>query len=175
MARTSVALGFLGLALALLFPLTATARSQSSDRVQIARDIYLESGDQSGDLVCVACSIHVRGGQASGDAVSILGSITVENGQIAGDAVAIAGRLRLVGSSHIGGDATSIIGGLQRDSDSTIGGDQVSLGGPIWFLLIIVLPFAIFAAFVTLVIWLVQRLRTPPPPYPGAMPTPPRM
>jgi hypothetical protein len=175
LVRTSVSLVAVGIALCLLFPLGAAARSQSSDQVHFGRDIYLDSGDQSGDLVCIVCSIHVRGGQAAGDAVSILGSITVENGQIAGDAVAIAGRLRLLGSSHIGGDATSIIGGLQRDSDSSVGGDMVSLGGPVWFLLIVVLPFAIFAAFVTLIIWLIQRLRQPPQPYPGAMPTPPRM
>jgi hypothetical protein len=175
LVKTRVSLVSMGIALFLLSPISAAARTQSSDQVHFGRDIYLESGDESGDLVCIVCSIHVRGGQAAGDAVSILGSITVENGQIAGDAVAIAGRLRLLGSSHVGGDATSIIGGLQRDSDSSIGGDAVSLGGPIWFLLIIVFPFALFAAFVTLVIWLIQRLRQPPQPYPGAMPTPPRM
>jgi hypothetical protein len=173
LVKTSYAAALLGFAL-VLFPFTALARTQSSDRVQFGRNIYLESGEESGDLVCILCSIHIRG-QAGGDAVAVLGSITVENGQIAGDAVAVAGRLRLLGTSQVGGDAVSIIGGLQRDSDSTVGGDMVSLGGVVWFLLIVVLPFALLAAFVVLIIWLIQRIRQPEQPYPGALPTPPRM
>jgi hypothetical protein len=168
--KTSYAAALLVLTVA-LSPLAAMARTQSSDQVHFGRDIYLESGDESGDLVCIVCSIHVRG-QAGGDAVTVLGSITVENGQIAGDAVAVAGRLRLNGNSQVGGDAVSIIGGLERDSDAKVGGDMVSLGGVVWFFLIVVLPFVLLAAFVTLIVWLIQRLRQPAQTYSGVVQTP---
>jgi len=158
-------------ALASLLPANALARTGSSDRVQFAHDIYVEPGDRPGDLVCLACSIHVRG-QTSGDAVAVAGSIELENGQIAGDAVAVGGRLRLRGASRIGGDAVSLVGGVYRDSEATVGGDFVSLGGPIWFLLIFVMPFALFAAFIALIVWLVQKVRQPAEPYPGTVPTP---
>jgi len=158
-------------AFASLLPANALARTGSSDRVQFAHDIYVEPGDRPGDLVCLACSIHVRG-QTSGDAVAVAGSIELENGQIAGDAVAVGGRLRLRGASRIGGDAVSLVGGVYRDSEATVGGDFVSLGGPIWFLLIFVMPFALFAVFIALIVWLIQKVRQPAEPYPGAVPTP---
>jgi len=158
-------------AFASLLPANAFARTGSSDRVQFARDIYVEPGDRPGDLVCLACSIHVRG-QTTGDAVAVAGSIDLESGKIAGDAVAIGGRLRLQGASRVGGDAVSIIGGVYRDSDATVGGDFVSLGGPIWFLLIFVMPFALFAAFIALIVWLIQKVRQPAEPHAEAVPTP---
>lgn len=146
--------------------------ARSSDRVQFARDIYVEPGDTPGDLVCLACSIHVHG-RTSGDVVAVAGSIDLEGAQVAGDAVAVGGSLRLKGASRVGGDAVSIIGGIHRDSEASVGGDFVSLGGPLWFLLIVIMPFVLFAAFVTLIVWLIQKLRQQPAQaqaHPGTVP-----
>jgi len=146
--------------------------ARSSDRVQFARDIYVEQGDMPGDLVCLACSIHVHG-RTAGDVVAVAGSIDLEGAQVAGDAVAVGGSLRLLGASRVGGDAVSIIGGIHRDSEASVGGDFVSLGGPLWFLLIVIMPFVLFAAFIALIVWLIQRLRQPAQaqPYSGTVPT----
>jgi len=157
--------------LGMLFPVHAFARTGSSDRVQFARDIYVQPGDTPGDLVCLACSIHVHG-RTTGDVVAVAGSIDLESAQVAGDAVAVGGSLRLQGASRVGGDAVSIVGGVHRDSEASVGGDFVSLGGPLWILLIFVMPFALFAAFIALIVWLIQRIRQPAQPYPGTVATP---
>src|SRR5208337_4507172 len=169
MAKTCFRIALLCVALAALLPANAFARS--NDRVQFGRDIYIEPGDKAGDLVCLACSIHVHG-QTTGDVVAVAGSIVLEGAQVAGDAVAVGGSLRLQGASRVGGDAVSIIGSVHRDSEASVGGDLVSLGGPIWFLLIVIMPFALFAAFITLIVWLIQKVRQPPQPYPGTVPNP---
>jgi len=163
---------FLGITFACLLCGTALA-ARSSDRVQFARDIYVEPGDMPGDLVCLACSIHVHG-RTTGDVVTVAGSIDLEGAQVAGDAVAVGGSLRLLGASRVGGDAVSLIGGIRRDSEASVGGDFVSLGGPLWFLLIVIMPFVLFAAFIALIVWLIQRLRQPAQaqPYSGTVPTP---
>ena len=170
MTRALFRIALLSLAVAALLSASALARTGTSDRVQFASNIYVAPGDTTGDLVCLACSIHVQG-HTTGDVVAVAGSIVLENAQVAGDSVAVGGSIRLQGMTHVGGDAVSLIGGVHRDSEASVGGDLVSLGGPLWFLLIVVMPFAIFAAFIALIIWLIQRLRQPAQPYPGAVPT----
>jgi hypothetical protein len=150
---------------------SAFARN-SSDRVQFAKDIRVQPGEKVGDLVCIACSIYVRG-QTTGDAVAIGGSIVLDNALINGDAVAVMGGVRLNGSSHVGGDSVAILGSVYRDSEAHTGGDVTSIGGPLWFLLIVFLPLALFAAFIALIVWLFQRARRPATvtAYPGGVPT----
>jgi hypothetical protein len=147
--------------LAAMVLLTGSAFARnSSDRVQFAKDIRVQPGEKVGDLVCIACSIYVRG-EAAGDAVAIGGSIVLDSAQIDGDAVAILGGLRLNGSSQVGGDSVAILGSVYHDSEAHTGGAVTSIGGPLWFLLIVFLPLALFAAFIALVVWLFQRARRP--------------
>jgi hypothetical protein len=159
------------LAAIVLLSCSAFARN-SSDRVQFAKDIRLQSGEKAGDLVCIACSIYVRG-QATGDAVAIGGSILLDGALIDGDAVAILGGVRLNGSSQVSGSAVAILGSVYQDSAAHTSGDVRSIGGPLWFLLIVILPLALFAAFVAFVVWLFQRARKPATvgAYPGGVPT----
>jgi hypothetical protein len=171
MTRSLLLTVALAVALIILLPANVFARTHTLDRVQFGSNIYVDSTDATGDLVCIACSIHVRG-KTAGDAVAIAGSIVLESGEVDGDAVAIGGQLKLRGASHVGGDAVSLIGGVLRDSDATVGGEMVSLGGPLWFLLIVVAPCVLLAAFIALIVWLFQKLRQPAQPYPGAVPTP---
>lgn len=163
--RTSVLL-----AVIVLLTGSAFARN-SSDRVQFARDIRVQSGEKVGDLVCIACSIYLRG-QASGDAVAIGGSIIANGAEISGDAVAVIGGLRLNEGSHVGGDAVAVLGSVYQDSVSHAGGDVTSIGGALWFLLIVFLPLALFAAFIALIVWMFQRARRPSTPaaYPASVP-----
>jgi hypothetical protein len=138
---------------------SAFAKS-SSDRVQFGRDIHVQPGESTGDLVCIGCSIYVRG-EGAGDAVAVGGSIVLEGAEVNGDAVAVGGSLHLNGSAHVGGDAVAVLGSVHRDADASIGGSITSLGGPLWFLLIVFLPLAMFGGFIALIVWLFQRNRRP--------------
>jgi hypothetical protein len=137
--------------------------NDSNDRVQIGRDIRVGEGQPVGDLVCVGCSIYVRGAQTSGDAVAVGGSINLEGASIGGDTVAVAGSVRLRGESQVAGNAVAVMGSVTRDQDAIVRGDITSLGGPGWFLLIGVLPLVVFAGIIALIVWLIQRVRTPQP------------
>ena len=146
----------------------------SNDRVQFGRDIHVSQGQQVGDMVCIACSIYARDVQTSGDAVAVAGSINLEDASIGGDTVAVAGSVRLRGESQVGGDAVAVMGSVNREQDASVRGNITSLGGPGWFLLIGVLPLVMFAGVIALIVWLVQRARTPQPAaqYQSGVPSP---
>lgn len=144
--------------------LTAFATAESgTDRVQFAKSILVDQGEKAGDLVCIACSIRIRG-ETSGDVVAIAGSITIEpNATVGGDMVALAGHIQLDANARTGGDVVAIVGKVRRDPTATVGGDVTALTGIGWLLLIFVVPLMMLGAFITLILWLLQRSRRPAP------------
>jgi hypothetical protein len=150
------------LAVSALLVAPALAR-QSSDRVQINHDIFVEPGQKSGDLVCVNCSIFARG-EVAGDVVAVHGNVVIEQGgQVAGDVVTVLGNLRVQGAAQVRGDAVAVGGTVRSDPQATVGGDITALGGAGWTLLIVLLPLAFMGGFVALIVWLVGRMRKPTP------------
>jgi carbonic anhydrase/acetyltransferase-like protein (isoleucine patch superfamily) len=159
-----------GMVIAMMAMLSASASAeQSADRVQIGRDIVVQSGEKAGDVVCVACSIRVHG-QTTGDVVAVAGSVTLETGAQVGQGVTVVlGNASLRNNTQVAGDLVVVGGALRRDSKTMIAGSITSLEGSLWMLLILVVPLLLLGGFVTLIVWLVQRSRrpTPVPAYPA--------
>jgi len=166
-------LGSISVAAVLALCSTCAAAEQPGSRVQIGRDIVVQSGERTGDLVCVACSIRVRG-QTAGDVVAVAGSIAIESGaQVAGDTVAVVGSIRLDSGAQVAGDITAVAGAVRRNPQAVIAGDVTSMEGAGWMLLILLVPLLFLGGIVALIVWLVQRSRraAPVPAYPGATPS----
>jgi hypothetical protein len=145
-----------------LFPALASAE-QSSDRVQIGRDIVVQSGENVGNVVCVACSIHLRG-HAAEDVVAVAGSVTLETGAQVGQGVTVVlGNASLRSGTQVAGDVVVVGGALRRDSQTMIAGSITSLEGSFWMLLILIVPLILIGGFIALIVWLVQRSRRPTP------------
>jgi hypothetical protein len=139
---------------------TLAAAEQSTDQVQIGRNIVVQAGQKAGDLVCVGCSIVVRG-QASGDAVAVGGSVVLEQGaQVAGGITTVFGDIRLQNAAQVGGDVVAVGGVLRRDAQTSIGGSVTSMGGGVWTLLIFFVPLLLLGGTVALIVWLIRRKRT---------------
>jgi hypothetical protein len=136
---------------------------QSSDRVQINRDIFLDAGQKSGDVVCVNCSISVRG-EVAGDVVAVRGNVGVEQGaNVTGSITTVLGDVRIQSAAQVAGDLTIVGGRLRRDPQAMVAGGVTALEGTGWTLLIVLLPFALVGGFVALVVWLIGRVRRPAP------------
>jgi hypothetical protein len=134
---------------------------QSSDRVQINRDIFVEPGQKSGDLVCINCSIFVRG-ETTGDVVTVHGNVIIEQAaRVAGGVTTVLGDVRIQSAAQIAGDLTIVGGKLHRDPQATVAGDVTSLEGVGWTLLIVLPPLAFLGGLIALIIWLVARVRRP--------------
>jgi hypothetical protein len=134
---------------------------QSSDRVQINHDIFVEPGQKSGDLVCVNCSIFVRG-ETTGDVVTVRGNVVIEQGaQVAGSVTTVLGDVRIQSAAQIAGDLTIVGGKLHRDPQAAVAGDVTSLEGAGWTLLILLLPLVFFGGLIALIVWLIARVRRP--------------
>ena len=150
------------IAMVALFPTLASAE-QSSDRVQIGRDMVVQSGEKAGDVVCVFCSVRVHG-QTSGDVVAVAGSVTLETGAQVGQGVTVVlGNANLRNSTQVAGDLVVVGGALRRDSQTMIGGSITALEGSFWMLLILLVPFIVLGGLVALIVWLIQRSRRPAP------------
>jgi hypothetical protein len=164
--------GILVIAMVALFSSSALAE-RNGDKVQIGRDIVVQSGEKAGDVVCVACSIRVRG-QTAGDVVAVAGSVTLEGGAQVGQGVTVVlGNARLQNGTQIAGDVTVVGGTLRRDPQAMIAGDVTSMEGTAWMLLILLVPLLLLGGIVALIVWLVQRNRrpTPVPAYSGGPPS----
>ena len=167
--RWNQLLSGIAIAIVALFSSSASAE-QSADRVQIGRDVVVQSGERAGDVVCVACSIRVRG-QASGDVVAVAGSVTLESGAQVGQGVTVVlGNARLQNTTQVAGDVVVVGGTLRRDPQAMIAGSVTSMEGTAWMLLIVLVPLLLLGGFVALIVWLVQRSRRPAPvpAYPGS-------
>lgn len=159
MKKAFLSLPFVTLLLFVSTPFAAAAGNH--EYTQIGHDIRVSQGQQTGDLTCIQCSIYVRG-EVGGEATAIHGNVVIENeGMVGGDVTAILGDVRVGNGTKIGGDATAVGGAVRRQTGAIIGGDVTSLEGQSWFWLILGFPIVLFAGIVALIVWLVQRRRTP--------------
>lgn len=146
------------------------------ERTQFGRDIHVQAGERTADVTCFNCSIYFAG-KAAGDVTSFHGNVVIENGaEVAGDVTSIWGNVRTESGTQIAGDLTAIAGSAHRDPQSTTAGAVTSLAGSKWLLAIVVPPLLFLGGIIALIIWLVQRNRTPAPVRgyvaQGAQPTP---
>ncbi len=137
------------------------AAAGNREYTQIGHDIRVSAGEQTGDLTCIQCSIYVRG-EVGGEVTAIHGNVVIENeGSVGGDVTAVLGDVRVASGTKIGGDVTAVGGAVRRQAGATIGGDVTALEGQGWFWLILGFPIVLFAGIIALIVWLVQRRRTP--------------
>lgn len=140
---------------------SASHAQRNPDITQFSRDIRVQPEQKAGDLTCINCSIHVRG-QVAGDVTAVRGEIVVDdNAQVAGDVTAVAGDIRVNNGAAISGDLTAVAGSVIRQPSATVTGDVTSLPGAIWIFLIVGAPLIVLGMIIALIIWLVQRGRTP--------------
>jgi hypothetical protein len=71
------------------------------------------------------------------------------------------GDVRVDKGTKVAGDLTAVGGKVSRQPEATVAGDVTSLEGQAWFWLILGFPILLVAGIVTLIVWLVQRSRTP--------------
>lgn len=135
----------------------------SSQYTQFGRDIRIGPTQKTNDLTCINCSIFVRG-QVAGDVTAVHGNVAIEgDGTVAGDVTAVLGDVRVDKGTKIAGDLTAVGGKVSRQPEATIAGDVTSLEGQAWFWLILGFPVVLLAGIIALIVWLVQRNRTPAP------------
>jgi len=142
-------------------PALALDASRNGDLVRTNRDITVPAGEQLESATCWNCSVHVRG-KVSGDVAVFHGNVTVESGgQIGGDLAAFLGDVRIENAAQVNGDVAAFGGKIYRDADGFIGGDQASYGKLVFFV-VLLLPFVLIGLLITLVVWLVRRVRRRP-------------
>jgi hypothetical protein len=95
--------------------------------------------------------------------VTVFGGIVIleDQGEVGGDITNFGRGVRLEGNVHVGGDVTAFGGAVRRDPGASIGGDVTNFNGSLWLLLVFGLPFLIFGAIVSGIIWVVRRLIRP--------------
>jgi hypothetical protein len=141
---------------------TSTAKADD-DAVAAGREIVVAEGSTANDIACVFCDVHVHG-DVKGDVAIAFGNLEVDPGhEIAGDVAVFAGRVRLADHSRVNGDV-AIVGRLQ-DEAATVNGSRAVVPGEI-----LLVPLALLAGLIWLIVHLVQRNRyrpSYPPGYPG--------
>jgi hypothetical protein len=143
----------------LLVVLAATAAfaDGSHDRTHFGHEIIVNAGEEASDVTCFGCSVRVRG-HVDADVTTFGGSVVVEDGgEIKGDTTSFGGSVRLDRGSNVN-DVTVFGGRIHRDNAAAVNGDVTTFSGSIWLILIFGLPFAILAAFIFLIVWVVRRL-----------------
>jgi len=132
-----------------------------NDRTQFGTDITIGPNQEVGDINCFGCSVRVRGHVAS-DVTVFFGTVTIEEqGEVAGDVTDFGRGVRLEKNAKVGGDVTVFGGPVRRDSEASVGGDVTNFNGVIWLVIVFGLPFAIFAAIIALIVWIVRRATRP--------------
>jgi predicted acyltransferase (DUF342 family) len=135
----------------------------NSEYTQFGRDIHIGANQKVADLTCINCSVYVRG-QVAGDVTAIHGSVVIEDdGSVAGDVTAVLGNVRVDKGTRVAGDITAVGGKVSRQPEATVAGDVTALEGQSWFWLILGFPIVFFAGIIALIVWLVQRRKTPAP------------
>ncbi len=158
--RVMLACFFLSGSLA-LSPVALAQSGNLHDRTQFGSNITVGPNEQVGDVTCFACSVRIRG-HVAGDVTVFGGSVTLEDqAQVGGDITNFGRGVRFEGNAHIGGDVTAFGGAVRRDPGATIGGEVTSFNGSLWLLLVFGLPFVIFGAIVSGIIWVVRRIIRP--------------
>ena len=151
------------LLLTVLVLLWTPAARADEDRSTAGGDIVVAEGSTANDIACVFCTVRVKG-DVKGDVAIAFGRLEVDPGhEISGDVAVFAGRVKLGEHSRVGGDV-AIVGRLQ-DESATVGGSRAVVPGEI-----LLVPFALLAGLIWLIVHLVQRNRyrpSYPPGYPG--------
>jgi hypothetical protein len=152
---------FVVLLLACVAP-RASAKS-NSEYTQFGHDIRIGANQKTNDLTCINCSIYVHG-QVAGDVTAIHGNVVIDgDASVAGDVTAVLGDVRVDKGTKVAGDLTAVGGKVSRQPEATVAGDVTSLEGQSWFWLILGFPVVLVAAIIALIVWLVQRSKTPAP------------
>jgi hypothetical protein len=150
--------------LASLALLWAPAARADKAAGQIGRDIVVAEGETVGDLGCVFCNVHVHG-TVHGNVGVTFGNVEVDAGrEIAGNIGVMGGTVRLGDGSRVGGNL-GVIGWLHAGDGATVGGSRGVVPGEI-----LLLPFALLAGVIWLIVYMVRRSRyrpVYPPGYPG--------
>lgn len=150
-------------ALVLLCAVPPAVAKNNSEYTQFGHDIRIGATQKTNDLTCINCSIYVHG-QVAGDVTAIHGNVVIDgDASVAGDVTAILGDVRVDKGTKVAGDLTAVGGKVSRQPEATVAGDVTSLEGQAWFWLILGFPVLLVAGIVTLIVWLVQRSRTPAP------------
>jgi hypothetical protein len=144
------------------FLCTAAFADGSHDRTQVGRNITIAADEDAGDVTCFGCSVRVRG-HVSSDVTTFGGSVIVEDqGEVDGDLTTFGGNVLLDKEVKVGGDVTVFGGHIRRDPAASVGGDVTSVGGRMgWLVLLALIPFVLFGAFIALIVWLIRRLTQP--------------
>lgn len=149
-----------GVVIALGFSAFAFAKDNPSI-TRFGNNITIGPSDEVGEVTCFGCSIRVRG-LVAGDVITFAGSIYIEDqAQVAGDVTSFGGNLRLDKSVKVSGDVTIFGGRMDRAAEASIAGDVTTFSSRGWMLLIFVAPLLVLGLLITLIVWLVQRLRRP--------------
>ena len=147
---------------------TAALAKDNPDYTQWGHDINIGPNDKTGELTCIWCNIRVRG-EVAGDVTTVGGNVVIEDqGEVAGEVTSVGGNVRLDKAVHVAGDVTVVGGTLRRDPQASVGGEVTALAGWGWLLLIIATPIVILGVLLAMVIWLIQRVRSPAVPAPVA-------
>jgi hypothetical protein len=140
----------------------ANAKNKS-EYTQFGHDIRIGANQKTNDLTCINCSIYVHG-QVAGDVTAIHGNVVIDgDASVAGDVTAVLGDVRVDKGTKIAGDLTAVGGKISRQPEATVAGDVTSLEGHSWFWLILGFPVVLIAGIIALIVWLVQRSKTPAP------------
>jgi hypothetical protein len=143
----------------------AFARS-TEDRVTVGGDITVAEGETAGDIACVFCSVHVHG-DVRGDIAVAFGRISVDAGRsVSGDVAGFGTDLNMGQDATVGGDVAIAAGQARLASGASIHGDRSIAPGKGWLLLPLV-PLAILAGLIWLIVYLVRRNRYQFPAYPN--------
>lgn len=143
----------------LSFLCTAAFADGSHDRTQVGRNITVAPDEEASAVTCFGCSVRVRG-HVSSDVTTFGGSVIVEDqGEVDGDLTTFGGNILLNKGVKVGGDVAVFGGHIRRDPEASVGGDVTSMGGGLgWLVLIALIPFILFGAFIALIVWLIRRL-----------------
>jgi len=126
------------------------------DRAQWGHSITVGPSETVADVTCFACSVYVYG-TVEGDVASFGGRVVV-NGQVKGDVASFGGGVRLGDGARIGGDVAVFGSRLFRPESATIGGEVAEFPGIAGWLMLL-LPFAVLAGIVGLIVWRIGRRR----------------
>jgi hypothetical protein len=131
-----------------------------SDRVHFGESIYVPAGEEAHDVVCFLCSVEIDG-TVHGDVVSFFGHVKVR-GHAERDVVNLVGYVDVAEGATIGRDCVVLGGSLHTHDAGAVGRDSVVIL-PIVF----IIPLALLALPIWLVIRLFRRPRMvyPPPGY----------
>jgi hypothetical protein len=153
-------------AIAVLLTFAAVPARADRDVVQFGSNVIIPADSSAHDVVCFFCSVDARGPVdhdlvvffgdvhiakvSNHDVVSFFGDVRVDsNASISHDLVHFFGNVHLGENATVGNDMVLFFGDLKAANSAVVNGNRVI--EPAWLLLI---PFAILAGFIWLIVTL---------------------